>query len=74
MIHFYIDTSKIIKKPAIGDTRTTKKYGLQIRVVDTDGKGQLMRNRNGYYYVWRTPRQLVGTRWEHLVERIAATE
>lgn len=61
------------KKPAIGDTRTTKKYGLQVRIVETNSDGQWLRSRSGYYYAWRTPAQLVGTQFEHLLKKLEVT-
>lgn len=61
------------KKPALGDTRTTKKYGLQIRVIETDGRGNWLKNGSRYYYAWRTPAQLVGARFEYLLKLLEVT-
>jgi hypothetical protein len=54
------------RKPQIGDRRTTKKHGLQIRVIETHN-GMWVRSGSRYRYDWRKPEQLVGTRWEHLL-------
>jgi hypothetical protein len=55
------------KKPKIGDRRTTKKHGLQIRVVETHN-GMWVCNGSRYRYEWRKPAELVGTQWEHLIK------
>lgn len=61
-------------KPKTGDVRTTKKHGLQIRVPEMHQIGNddwayvVMNGRQRYE--WKTPRQLVGTRWEHLTVRV----
>lgn len=54
------------RKPKIGDRRTTKKHGLQIRVVQTHN-GMWCCSGSRYLYEWRTPAQLLGTRWEYLI-------
>lgn len=62
-------------KPATGDTRVTKKHGLQIRVPE------LVHNRRGepvgynctggrQNYEWRSPASLVGTRWAYLLTKL----
>lgn len=55
------------RKPKIGDRRTTKKHGLQIRVVETHN-GMWVRNGSRYRYEWRKPSELVGTWWENLIQ------
>ena len=57
------------RKPEIGDRRTTKKHGLQIRVVETrDGMWVLQAGKtNAYRYDWKKPAELIGTRWEYLL-------
>ena len=57
------------KKPEIGDKRTTKKHGLQIRVVRTTQGGSWLRADRGYLYEWRDPQSLIGTQWHYLWER-----
>jgi hypothetical protein len=54
------------KKPKVGDRRTTKKHGLQIRVVETHG-GMWVRSGSRYRYEWRKPADLVGTQWAHML-------
>lgn len=61
------------KKPSLGDVRTTKKYGLQIRIIETDGYGNWLKNGSRYYYAWRTPEQLVGTRFEYMLKTLEIT-
>ena len=56
------------RKPKIGDRRTTKKHGLQIRVVETHN-GMWVRSGSRYRYEWRSPAQLLCTRWEYLITR-----
>lgn len=58
------------RKPEIGDRRTTKKHGLQIRVVEThNGMWVLQAGKsNAYRYEWKKPEELVGTRWEYLLK------
>lgn len=56
------------KKPAVGDRRTTKRYGLQIRVIETDYFGHWVRNGSRYRYEWCKPEQLLYTPWQYLVE------
>lgn len=61
-------------KTMTGDVRTTKKHGLQIRVPEIHQIGNddwayvVMNGRQRYE--WKTPRQLVGTRWEYLTVRV----
>lgn len=55
------------RKPKIGDRRTTKKHGLQIRVVETHD-GMWVRNGSRYRYDWRKPSELVGMQWAHLIQ------
>jgi len=55
------------RRPQIGDRRTTKKYGLQIRVVQTDG-GMWMKSGSRYRYDWCQPCELVGTQWAYLLK------
>lgn len=54
------------RKPRIGDRRTTKKHGLQIRVVTTHS-GMWVRSGSRYVYEWRKPSELLCTRWEYLI-------
>lgn len=54
------------RRPQVGDRRTTKRHGLQIRVVVTHG-GMWVCGSRGYLHEWRTPAQLLGTRWEYLI-------
>ena len=68
----HISTSVPRRKPKIGDTRTTKKYGLQIRVVETTSGGSWIRSSSGYYYQWLTPDELRGTQWEYLLNPVTA--
>ncbi|WP_273430541.1 hypothetical protein [Chitinibacter tainanensis] len=56
------------KKPAIGDVRTTKKHGYQIRVVVTS-RGMWCKSGSRYLYEWRSPESLVGTQWEYLTKK-----
>lgn len=56
------------KQPRIGDTRTTKAHGLQIRVVETIN-GMWVRSGSRYRYEWKTPAELKGTRWEYLLKK-----
>lgn len=60
------------RKPKIGDQRTTKKHGLQIRVVETHN-GMWVCSGSRYRYEWRTPAQLVGTQWAYLLPRAQST-
>lgn len=61
------------RKPATGDTRTTKQHGIQVRVPemvhDIHGR-EVGYNCTGgrQQYVWKTPEQLTGTRWEYLIK------
>lgn len=55
------------RKPKIGDRRTTKKHGLQIRVVETYN-GMWVRNGSRYRYDWRKPWELVGSQWDYLIQ------
>lgn len=57
------------RNPEIGERRTTKKHGLQIRVVEThNGMWVLQAGKaNAYRYDWKKPEELVGTRWEYLL-------
>lgn len=55
------------RKPEIGDRRSTKKYGDQIRVVLISESGAWVKSHARYCYVWRTPRQLVGSWFEYLL-------
>lgn len=57
------------RKPEIGDRRTTKKHGLQIRVVETRGGIWVLQagKSNAYRYDWKKPSELIGTRWEYLL-------
>lgn len=57
------------KQPAIGDVRTTKKHGVQVRVVETH-RGMWVRSGSRYCYEWKTPAQLVGSCWEYLLRQI----
>lgn len=66
------------RKPKIGDRRTTKKHGLQIRVVQTHD-GMWVKSGSRYCYEWRKPATLVGTMWSYTLTPqdladIAATE
>lgn len=54
------------RKPKIGDRRTTKKHGLQIRVVETHN-GMWVCNGGRYRYDWRRPSELKGTSWDYLL-------
>lgn len=54
------------KLPKIGDRRTTKKHGLQIRVVETHND-MWVKSGSRYRYNWVNPADLVGTRWEYLL-------
>lgn len=56
------------RKPQIGDRRKTKAHGVQIRVVETSN-GMWIKNGSRYQYEWRTPKQLIGTQWEHLLTK-----
>lgn len=55
------------RKPQIGDRRTTKKHGEQIRVV-TVHDGRWVVTRHGACHEWRSPGDLVGTQWEYLLQ------
>lgn len=55
------------KKPRIGEIRTTKKHGKQIRVVETAPCGAWICSGNRYCYEWKTPEELIGTQWEYLL-------
>lgn len=55
------------RKPKIGDRRTTKKHGLQIRVVETHN-GMWVRNGSRYRYEWLKPSEPVGAQWAHLLQ------
>lgn len=54
------------RRPQIGDRRTTKKHGLQVRVVETHG-GMWVKSGSRYRYDWRQPRELAGTQWAYLL-------
>lgn len=54
------------RRPRIGDRRHSKRHGLQIRVVETHG-GMWVVSGSRYRYEWRTPAQLIGTQFEHLI-------
>lgn len=54
------------QRPKIGDRRTTKKHGLQIRVVETH-YGMWAKSGSRYSYDWRKPSELVGTQWAYLL-------
>ena len=54
------------KQPKIGDRRTTKKHGLQIRVVATS-EGMWIKSGSRYRHEWRKPDDLVGSQFEHLL-------
>lgn len=54
-------------KPKIGDRRTTKKHGLQIRVVETHN-GMWVRSGYRYRYEWLKPSEIVGTQWVNLLQ------
>lgn len=53
-------------QPKIGDRRTTKAHGEQIRVVVTSGGAWCVRGSR-YVYEWRSPESLRGTQWEYLL-------
>lgn len=53
-------------KPQIGDRRTTKKHGVQIRVVETHN-GMWVKSGSRYRYEWRKPYELIGTQWAYLL-------
>lgn len=55
------------RRQKIGDRRTTKKHGLQIRVVETHN-GMWVCSGSRYRYEWRKPSDLVGTQWAHLLQ------
>ena len=55
------------RQPQIGDRRTTKKHGLQIRVVETHG-GMWVRSGSRYLYEWRAPKERGGTKSAHLLK------
>lgn len=54
------------RRPKIGDRRTTKKHGLQIRVVETHN-GMWVCSGSRYRYEWRKPSDLVGKQWANLL-------
>jgi len=54
------------RRPKIGDRRTTKAHGLQIRVVETHN-GMWVCSGSRYRYEWSKPSDLVGTQWAHLL-------
>lgn len=56
------------RRPQIGDRRTTKKHGPQIRVVETTSGGMWVQSGSRYRYDWRSPQQLVGTWWSYLLK------
>lgn len=60
-------TTRYRPKPQLGDRRTTKKHGLQIRIVETNSDGAWIRGYSGYYYCWCKPKELIGTRFEYLL-------
>ena len=62
----WLSASKPRRKPRIGDRRVTKQHGLQLRVVCTHD-WMWMRSGSRYLYEWRSPAELIGTRWEYLV-------
>lgn len=64
-IHFRSGPTR--RKPKVGDRRTTKKHGLQIRVVETHN-GMWVRSGSRYVYEWRLPKSLVGTSWAYLLK------
>ena len=61
-----ITTGPARRQPKIGDRRTTKKHGLQIRVVETH-HGMWVRSGSRYRYDWKLPQDLLNTQWEHLL-------
>ena len=66
-VRFMMASARPRRKPHIGDRRVTKSHGLQLRVVETH-QGMWVRSGSGYRYDWRSPAQLLGTQWEHLVQ------
>lgn len=71
----HITSGRHRKKPATGDTRTTKKHGLQIRVpvmVHNQRGEPIGYNCTGgrQNYEWRKPSELTGTRFEYLLKRV----
>lgn len=68
-----ISTGPERKKPKTGDKRTTKKHGLQVRVpsmVKLFGGGLAYDCTGGRQnYEWKTPKELIGSRWEHLLTK-----
>lgn len=54
------------RKPKIGDRRTTKKHGVQIRVVETHN-GMWVVSGSRHRYEWRKPHELLGTQWAYLL-------
>lgn len=55
------------RQPKIGDRRTTKKHGTEVRVVQTTSGGAWCVSGSRYVYEWRKPASLIGTQWEHLL-------
>lgn len=66
-IRFY--TSKPQRpRPKTGDRRATKKHGVQIRIPCRTREGHHIVNSRGQAtFDWRTPAQIIGTRWEYLL-------
>ena len=54
------------KQPKVGDRRTTKKHGLQIRVFEMHG-GMCVVSGGRHRYDWKSPADLVGTMFNHLL-------
>ena len=54
------------RQPRIGDRRHTKRHGLQIRVAETSRGMWVLRNGR-QAYEWKTPAELVGTTFDHLI-------
>lgn len=55
------------RAPKIGDRRTTKKHGLQIRVPEVHS-GRWVRANGRQCYVWSKPANLVGTSFSYLLQ------
>lgn len=66
-MRIYASTGPSRPKPRIGDRRTTKAHGTQVRVVQTSGGMWCVRG-NRYVYEWRSPADLVGTYWDYLLK------